>query len=583
MPCGSQSGTRLQVDYAGTHTNFFTQSGTGMTGTYRPTFVQPPGLNKLFQGWSNCTAATGFNGVDPPHTLIPATNMIAPITRADQANGQSTPAAPVPTTSPLPANTRAAADPAQEPKPTADPPQGDRNTIHGSSAVPDVKIPEQTTVALVAHPEVSAVEAQQQSPGIAPDPTHVVGSDPANGGKAFTAATSSLGNSWQSNAAPLHSAEPASDIADLPSGSSLQLAVSAGSGNADPASVWANPLGTASQSLSGQELHMPQASHWAVGGFTFSAVPSAAPKVASESNADGGWGSGPSIDPAGLSSTSVTIANAGEAPTPPALGMMIDDKTLLAGGPPVSVSGTIISLASSHIIIGTSTMSLPSLIATPAMTSVQPLPIFTLAGQTYTANPAGFAIGSASLLPGGSAISMSGTTVSLASSQLLIGTSTLLLPTALPISSTPTSYITIGSETIALGASAIIVAGNTLRPGAEAITVNGEQVSLGPSLLIVGSRTETFAPVLISATPGAGSATSNAANIGALVMAGLGQVDGGAVAAPSQTRTGVGSSASGSGSGAQTFTGGGRKGTPPPLQGFWMVAWFGGVAVLCFI
>jgi len=652
MPCGPRAHVGGAVDYGGSHTPTMTFSYGG-TNTYQPLFAQPSGLNQLFPEWWNCTAATGFMGHDPPHTLEVATAMVAPVTKVDQANSQSTPAAPSPTTPPLPIDTGATADPAvklttkadlpqgdtkpsQGAPPAKDPaipvaptlipssnpeaspnallpinagaiadsavkvttkadlPQGDTNPSQGAPLVKVPAIPVAPTPMLSSNPQanqiaksperpaptlvpqsvLSVAEAHQSSLGDPSTPQDPAGSDPANAGQASAKPDKLLGSLSQSDAAPFDGAEPASSIANLPPGSSPQAAVPADSGNADPVSVLVGPsLYSAPQSASVPGGNRPQASHWAIGGLTFSAVPSATQQNLADPNAGSGPGIGPSLGLAGLLSMVVTTAGVGQAYTAQAPGMLIGVKTLLPGGPAISVSGTVVSLASSHIVIGTSTISLPSPAPTPSMTDLQPLPTFTLAGQTYTAIPTGFEIGSATLLPGASPIFISGTPVSLASSQLVIGTSTLPILTLLPTSTTRAFYITIGSETLALGPTAIIVAGSTLTPGAPAITTDGNAVSLGSSMLVVGSRTETFAPVQASVTSSAGIAIPGAANLGALILSGLGAVGGGTVAAPSQT--GIGAIPSGSGNGsAMTFTGVGVKKSHIQME-YWTVAWLG--------
>ena len=58
----------------------------------------------------------------------------------------------------------------------------------------------------------------------------------------------------------------------------------------------------------------------------------------------------------------------------------------------------------------------------------------------------------------------------------------------------PATYITVGSETIAVDASFISVAGTILNPGSPGIIIDGTPISLGSSIFVVGSRTETFSP-----------------------------------------------------------------------------------------
>ena len=58
----------------------------------------------------------------------------------------------------------------------------------------------------------------------------------------------------------------------------------------------------------------------------------------------------------------------------------------------------------------------------------------------------------------------------------------------------PATYITVGSETIAVDANGISVAGTILKPGSPGITIDGTPISLGSSIFVVGSRTELLSP-----------------------------------------------------------------------------------------
>lgn len=259
---------------------------------------------------------------------------------------------------------------------------------------------------------------------------------------------------------------------------------------------------------------------------------------------------------------------------------MIGGSSLVPGGPAVSISGKVISLASSHIVIGTSMMSLPSAIVAPERKEPQPPLTFTLAGQTYTANPSGFEVGGIMLLPGSSPIHISGTPVSLGSSQLLIGTSAIPLPTRTP-TSISASYITLGGHILTAGSSGIFIAGSTLTPGA-AITVDGNFMSLGSSMLVVGSQTKTFAPIQTT-VPDAETEGSGAPDIGALIMSGLGAGGSDNAVQPLQTGVQTMPLASGNGSVTLPFTGSGTKERGLSfLQGHWTVAWLGLITAICF-
>lgn len=141
-------------------------------------------------------------------------------------------------------------------------------------------------------------------------------------------------------------------------------------------------------------------------------------------------------------------------------------KTLTPGGPPITISGTPVSLGLSALIVGTQT-------------------------EKITIHPAGTSkADQADVKP--ATTSSIGATV---------------------------SYFTVGGETFAVGTNDVVVDGKTLTPGSPEITVSGVRVSLGASAFIVGTRTEAFT----APTPGA------SAGIGALILSGLGGIGGGAV------------------------------------------------------
>lgn len=141
-------------------------------------------------------------------------------------------------------------------------------------------------------------------------------------------------------------------------------------------------------------------------------------------------------------------------------------KTLTPGGPPITISGTPVSLGLSALIVGTETEKI----------TIPPT-------GTNKADQANAKIAAAT---------GKGATV---------------------------SYFTVDGETFAVGANDVVVGGKTLTPGGPGITVSGVRVSLGASAFIVGTRTEAFT----APTPGA------SAGIGGLIMSGIGGIGGGAV------------------------------------------------------
>lgn len=99
--------------------------------------------------------------------------------------------------------------------------------------------------------------------------------------------------------------------------------------------------------------------------------------------------------------------------------------TVRAGGPAVLVAGTTVSLGpSGELVVGSTTTTLPGF---------PPSFIFTVGGQTFTANPTEFSVAGATLSAGGPGITVNGTPISLIpSGSLLIGTSTIPLQISTP-------------------------------------------------------------------------------------------------------------------------------------------------------
>ncbi len=110
----------------------------------------------------------------------------------------------------------------------------------------------------------------------------------------------------------------------------------------------------------------------------------------------------------------------GQTFTPNPTAFAIAGTTVSAGGPGVTVSGTLVSLGpSGTLVIGTSTIVLANGASSP---------IFTVGGQTFTANPTAFAIASTTLSAGGPGVTIAGTPVSLApAGNLIVGNRTTTL------------------------------------------------------------------------------------------------------------------------------------------------------------
>lgn len=167
---------------------------------------------------------------------------------------------------------------------------------------------------------------------------------------------------------------------------------------------------------------------------------------------------------------------------------IINDQTLIAGSPAITVSGTHLSIAplASTVFIGTS--PIPLLITSPPKL----LPTLTIGDIAISPNAASkYIINGQTLIPGGPAITLSSTSISLAqdASALFIGTNVIPLTTPTP---KPLPTLTLGELTITPNAASLyIINGQTLIPGGPAITLSSTRVSLAQdaSAFIIGTNT----------------------------------------------------------------------------------------------
>ena len=229
--------------------------------------------------------------------------------------------------------------------------------------------------------------------------------------------------------------------------------------------------------------------------------------------------------------TSITIEGHKVVPPRPGSSLVIGTHTLTPGQE-VTISGTPISLGSSALVVGTSTIPLPT--AGPSHATHKQPHYFAIGSQTIAINAAGIVIGSQTLHPGGPAITVSGTSYSLGTTEFIAGTLTETFPAA---AATPSQFrpsvlmsglsqigassihdlIAVGDETITLNPSNIVIDGTTLTPGASGVTIDGTVISLGDDELVVGSTTETFSNLLAAESTASGG-------LGAVIMSAFDQI-----------------------------------------------------------
>ena len=159
-------------------------------------------------------------------------------------------------------------------------------------------------------------------------------------------------------------------------------------------------------------------------------------------------------------------------------------------GSTLTPGGVGISVAGTPVSLGQSG-NLQIGASTVQLTNNAPTNVITVADQTLEANPTGFAIGGATLNPNGPPITIAGTPVSLGQSGVLsIGTSTTQLS-----NSAHTDTITVNGQTFEVNPTGFIIEGSTVTPNGSPITVAGTPISLGSSgILQIGSSTTQLSP-----------------------------------------------------------------------------------------
>ncbi|KAL8904220.1 MAG: hypothetical protein Q9207_003408 [Kuettlingeria erythrocarpa] len=189
--------------------------------------------------------------------------------------------------------------------------------------------------------------------------------------------------------------------------------------------------------------------------------------------------------------------------------VVIADKTLVPGGPALTISGTPYTLASTALIAGSQSIPLSS----PS----NPPMLYDSTGQSFTvaSNGGGLVIRpGATISAGGPAVTISGTPFSVvtsAGSTLLVeGTRTVPLA---PATVTPPPLEIFASTITANADGAYVVGGKTVTPDGPAVTVSGTRVSLGHisggvEVLVVGSSTSVIEGVVTRGGVGGNSSST---------------------------------------------------------------------------
>ena len=181
--------------------------------------------------------------------------------------------------------------------------------------------------------------------------------------------------------------------------------------------------------------------------------------------------------------------------------ILLDGNTLSVNGAATIVSGSTVSLGSSGIVIAGQTFAF----STPAPEVVAPTTL-TIAGQTITQ------LGSSRVLVDGVTLSVNGvgqtvhgTVLSLASNGMVINGQTYTLPTPAPaVVPTPDRIYNIADQTVRLlGGSSAIVDGMLISVNGPAETVSGKTISLASSGIIVDGQSYPFSSLPLKTTSNA--------------------------------------------------------------------------------
>lgn len=240
--------------------------------------------------------------------------------------------------------------------------------------------------------------------------------------------------------------------------------------------------------------------------------------------------------------------------------VLVNGETLSVDGPPATASGTVLSLASSGLVVDSQTFAFP----TPAPELMPGAnKIVTFAGGTFTQLENGaVALHGLTLDADAPAATISGTVISLAPSNLVVGSQTFALPTRTPAAEALPSTVVIDGTTLTAGGPVVTVSGNTLSlaTGSSGLYVAGH-----------GSGTSTFSvPVTAGETASMDAeghlvidGSDDVGGLGSAIMLGFGPTTGASPASPTGdgigTNTTSGNTFNSTTTGVLGFTGKGSR------------------------
>lgn len=189
----------------------------------------------------------------------------------------------------------------------------------------------------------------------------------------------------------------------------------------------------------------------------------------------------------------------------------------------MTVGGQVVSLGTSYLAIGSSSIPLPTpAAANPSKTTMV---YYTAAVETIIPHASNEVIvGGSTIVEGGLPQTVGGQVVSLGNSYLAIGSSTILRPT--PPSTA--GFMAAGETVVPLASNEVLVGTATVTEGAAAKTIDGAKVSMGSSGLVIGSSTIQLP-----------TAATSTGNLGGLITSGLGPGPSSQTPSSSSTATGA--------------------------------------------
>ena len=436
---------------------------------YAPIIAPPPAIQSLEPAWKYCTTQFAF---DPPRSLVPAAILVPSPTPADQAGPQKTPARPSPTLDPNPVQTQIRNQP---------------STVYPSNMPNDANDH--------ADPRIPPDDGPASPNGNSYDPPYSSAPDQAVGsqdGVDLGKGTSTDPNSPKNNQGTLPI---------LPNKSSTQ-----------PDPYLGDPKLKSKPSLDGTTIPQPPlaASVITIGDQTLTALPKGGYSIADTTIQPNNpaitvhgtpISLGSSVLVVGLSTLSLESGNTNGvyvaggvrfAKLDPGT-ILLGGNTLSVNGPATIVSGNAVSLASSGIVIAGQTFAF----STSAPEVMAPSTL-TIAGQTITQPGSSMAIvDGVTLSVNGVAKTVHDTVLSLASSGIVINGQTYALPTPAPdIAPRPDGIFTIADQKVRLlGSSAAIIDGMLLSINGPAETIFGKTISLASSGIVVDGHSYAF-PIL---------------------------------------------------------------------------------------